>query len=244
MITNNIFYHGIIRKCIVVFGTLFSNIKIERKVGDSVTGNTTQTIKVPISWTPREKWMRLLEEVPSEDDKGIMTKLPRMGFQISGYSYDSTRKVGKMNRIACAKNGEMFSTIAPTPYNIDIELNVITKTYEDGLQIIEQILPYFQPEFTLSIKAVPELNIVQDVPIILNGISIEDQWDGDFTEKRFIVHTLNFTMKTNLFGAVRDTNWIERALINFNNMDPEKELAKLEIFMEEGQIVETYEEFE
>lgn len=201
MLNGNVFYHGIIRKTIVAFGSLFSSIYIDRKQGDSVEGTTVQRLQVPIAYAPKEKWLVRIEQDPTLENNTYVT-LPRMSFEITGYSYDATRHVNKMNRISCLTNNASSEVFAPVPYNIDVTLYILTKTQEDGLQIIEQILPTFAPEYTLAINAIPSMNIVQDVPITLNSINVSDEYDGDFQTRRFVTHTLTFTLKVNLYGAV------------------------------------------
>lgn len=203
MLNGNVFYHGTIRKTIVTFGKLFSDIYIDRREGDSVEGTVIQRLQVPISYAPKEKWLVRIEQDPSLEDHTYIS-LPRMSFEITGYNYDSSRKVGKMNKIICHKDDGSTETLSPVPYNIDISLYVLTKTQEDAMQIIEQILPTFGPEYTLSINAIPSMNLIQDIPIALNGVSVMDEYDGDFQTRRFVTHTLTFTAKMNLFGPVRD----------------------------------------
>lgn len=206
MLNNQTFYHGIIRKTIVAFGSLFSNIKIERQLKDG-TDAVAQTVKVPIAYAPKEKWLVRLEQDPSLENQ-VYTTLPRISFEITGISYDANRKLNRMNQVVCytaAEGGNPDSykrMFAPVPYNIDISLYVLTKTQEDAMQIVEQILPYFTPEFTLSIKAVPDMNVITDIPIILNSVSSQDDYDGDFQTRRFVTYTLNFQLKINLFGPV------------------------------------------
>lgn len=211
MLNNQVFYHGIIRKSIIAFGRLFSNIYIDRKQGDSVNGDTVQRIMVPLAYAPKEKWLVRVEQDPNLDNN-TYTTLPRMSFEITGYNYDSTRKINKMSKIACHKDGQATEMFSPVPYNLDVSLYVLTKTQEDALQIIEQILPTFGPEYTLAIRAVPDMNIIQDIPVTLNSISVSDEYDGDFQTRRFVTHTLNFTLKTNLFGPVDNVNRIHTAI--------------------------------
>ncbi len=201
MLNNQVFYHGIIRKCIVGFGTLFSDIYIDRKEGDSVTGTTVQRLQVPLAYAPKEKWLVRIEQDPTLENHTYVS-LPRMSFEIIGYNYDSTRKLNRMQQIRCGDaTNSMTFMYTPVPYNIDLSLYILTKTQEDGLQIIEQILPTFTPEYTLVVNAVPDMNVKHEVPIILNSVSVSDEYDGDFQTRRFVTHTLNFQMKINLFGA-------------------------------------------
>jgi hypothetical protein len=217
MLNNNVFYHGIIRKSIVAFGRLFSDIYIDRKQGDSVTGTTIQRLQIPLAYAPKEKWLVRLEQDPNLENN-TYTSLPRMSFEILGYNYDPARKVNRMQQIKCGDaTGSVTTMYTPVPYNIDISLYILTKTQEDGLQIIEQILPTFTPEYTLTINAVPDMNVKLDIPIILNSVAVNDEYDGDFQTRRFVTHTLNFQMKVNLFGPITDRGVIETVYANVGN---------------------------
>lgn len=217
MLNNNVYYHGIIRKCIVGFGTLFSDIYIDRKQGDSVTGSTIQRLQIPLAYAPKEKWLVRLDQDPTLENHTYVS-LPRMSFEIIGYNYDPSRKVNRMQQIKCGDGTGSVSTMySPVPYNLDLSLYVLTKTQEDGLQIIEQILPTFTPEYTLSINVVPDMNVKVDVPIILNSVSVSDEYDGDFQTRRFVTHTLNFQMKMNLFGPIAGQSIIQTVNANVGN---------------------------
>ena len=203
MLNGSVFYHGIIRKTIVSFGRLFSSIYIDRKQNDSVEGQTVQRLQVPIAYAPKEKWLVRLDSDPELNNHTYVT-LPRLSFEITGYDYDASRKVGKMQKITCHTDTKSGTVFAPVPYNVSISLYVLTKTQEDALQIIEQILPTFTPEYTLSVQTVPEMNIIQDIPVMLNNISVVDEYDGAFETRRFVTHTLTFTLKLNLFGPTQE----------------------------------------
>jgi T4-like virus Myoviridae tail sheath stabiliser len=217
MLNGQTYYHGAIRKTIVAFGRLFSDIKIARQGND---GAVAQTIAVPLAYAPKEKWLVRVDSDPSLNHH-TYTSLPRLSFEITGYSYDSTRKTNKMKQITCTDNTSTEtpvkkSVFAPAPYNISISLYVLTKTQEDAMQIVEQILPIFNPEYTLSVNAVPEMEIVQDIPVILNSITVEDNYDGSFQERRFVVHTLTFTLKTNIYGPVTEGGVILTSMANLS----------------------------
>lgn len=199
MLAGQTFYHQTIRKTIVAFGNLFSNIKIERQ--NKTDGAIEQVLQVPLAYAPKEKWLVRLESDPNLS-QNTYTSLPRLSFEITGMTYDSTRKVGRMNQIAVNKSDRLQHQFSPVPYNIDISLYALTKTQEDGLTIIEQILPTFTPDFNLSVMMIPELNINQDIPVILNSVNVQDDYDGDFQTRRFVTYTLNFTLKVNLFGNI------------------------------------------
>ena len=203
------FYHGTIRNTIVMFGKLFSNIKFERKNN----GVVEQTISVPIAYSQKEKWVHSIEGNPT-GESGLYTTLPKLGFEISGYSYDSSRKLARMNTIQCTTDAGRTQVFTPVPYNVDLTLYFATKTQEDGLQILERILPTFSPDYTVSIKSLPELNIVQDVPFILNSVNVQDDYEGDMETRRFVIHTLNFTAKINLFAGVNNVGLIKQVEAN------------------------------
>jgi hypothetical protein len=214
MLNNQVFYHGIIRKCIVAFGTLFSDIYIDRREGDSVTGNVIQRLQIPLAYAPKEKWLVRLDSDPTLENHTYVS-LPRMSFEIIGYNYDPMRKMNRLQQITCSDGTtNMNKVYSPVPYNIDLTMYVITKTQEDGLQIIEQILPTFTPEYTLKVNYTTEPNVVMDVPIILNSVSVSDEYDGDFQTRRFVTHTLNFQMKVNLFGSTGNNSIINTVMAN------------------------------
>lgn len=214
MLNNNIFYHGIIRKSIVAFGRLFSDIYIDRKQGDSVNGTTIQRLQIPLAYAPKEKWIVRIEQDPDLSQNTYIS-LPRMSFEIIGYAYDPQRKVNRMQQIKCGDGTGSVSTMyTPVPYNLDLSLYILTKTQEDGLQIIEQILPTFTPDYNMTINAIPDMNVKLDIPIILNSVAVSDEYDGDFQTRRFVTHTLNFQMKINLFGAITGRNVIDTVNAN------------------------------
>ena len=217
MLNNNVYYHGTIRKAIVAFGNLFSNIYIDRKQGDSVTGTTAQRLQIPLAYAPKEKWIVRLDSDPTLENH-TYTTLPRLSFEIIGYNYDATRKTARLGKISQKDtDSSRTSVYAPVPYNLDISMYVLTKNQEDGLQILEQILPTFTPEYTLSINAVPGMDIVNNVPIILNSVSVSDEYDGDFQTRRFVTHSLSFQMKLHLYGPILGQNTIEQVITNIGS---------------------------
>jgi len=217
MLNGQTYYHGAIRKTIVAFGRLFSDIKIARQDNE---GNVAQTLSVPLAYAPKEKWLVRIDSDPNLTNH-TYTSLPRLSFEIVGYHYDASRKTNKMNKIVCkdtssAENPTAKAVFSPAPYNIDINLYILTKTQEDSMQILEQILPIFNPEYTLSINALPAIEIVQDVPVILNSVVAEDNYDGSFQERRFVTHTLSFTIKTNIYGPVTENGVILTTVANLS----------------------------
>ena len=196
------FYHESLRKIVVAFGTIFNNIVIVRQDSD---GGTIQRLKVPLAYSPKEKFLTRLEQQPNLDQREMAMSLPRMGFEISGLSYDSSRKlqrVGKFKKVHGTDAGQQYYQYNPVPYNLSFNLYSFTATAEDGLCIIEQILPYFQPDYTVTINAIPTMGIKRDVPITLNSVDYQDTYDGSFTNRRAVNYTLNFTAKTYLYGPI------------------------------------------
>lgn len=227
MLSSNVFYHGILRKTIVAFGGLFSNIYIDRKMDGSTTGTTVQRLQIPISYAPKEKWLVRIEQDPHLENN-TYTTLPRISFEITGISYDPTRKVSRMNTITASTADGQQSLFSPVPYNVEISLYVLTKTQEDSLQIIEQILPTFTPEYALSVMMVEDLSIQQDIPVILNSVNVQDDYDGDFQTRRFVTYTLNFTLKVNMFGPIAGRNDIRKVYANVIQTGSEDPLTAYE----------------
>ena len=210
MIGKNYYNEGI-RKLTIAFGQLFNNIIIENT---SSTGAVTKRIRVPLAYAPKEKFLvRLEQQANLQGDREVAIALPRMGFEITGLQYDATRKLTKMQKTVRVKSNEdgkkLNFNYTPVPYNINFSLYSFTATAENGLQIVEQILPFFQPDYTVSIRVLPEMNLIRDVPIILNGVQYEDNYDGEFTRRRAVVYTLNFTAKTYIYGPMTNQGVIK-----------------------------------
>lgn len=206
------FYHSLFKKYVVVFGTLFNNIFIERKNAD---GTLEQTFKIPIAYGPREKFLARVEDNP---DAAALTaiKLPRMAFEVTDISYAPERKLQTLNKLSSKKNingVNVYSKVFnPVPYNIGFRLDIMTKTMEDGLRIVEQILPYFTPEWTVSAKLLGEdFDNVTDIPLVLNSVNIDDSYAADFTIRRVLTFSLTFTMKCYFFGPVTESKLIKIA---------------------------------
>ena len=205
------FYNESMRRMTIGFGQIFNNIQIKRR--DS-NGNITQSIKVPLAYAPKEKFLARLDAQPSLDNREFAITLPRMGFEITGIQYDGSRKLTRVQKYKTVKTGAdgkiMNFNYTPVPYNISYNLYSFTATAEGGLQIIEQILPFFQPDYTVTVNAIPELNIKRDVPIVLNSVNYEDSYSGDFSQRRAVVYTLGFTAKTYLFGPANTQRVIKQ----------------------------------
>jgi hypothetical protein len=195
------FYNESMRRMTIGFGQIFNNVQIKRK--DS-NGNVVQSIRVPLAYGPKEKFLVRLDQQASLNNREFSITLPRMGFDISGISYDATRKLTrtqKFKRVKTDTEGKILDfNYSPVPYNISYNLYTFTASAEAGLQIIEQILPFFQPDFTVTVNVIPELNIKRDVPVVLNSVTYEDNYTGDFTSRRAVIYTLSFTAKMYLYG--------------------------------------------
>jgi len=214
------FYNETIKRSISIFGTLFNNIKVKKTKSD---GTVLTEQLVPISYGPKQKFLQRLAEEPNlSDGNRTAISLPRMAFQLAGFEYDATRQQNKIIRHGKStlesdgvNRGFQYQ---PAPYNLNFSLSVLAKNAIDALQIVEQILPYFQPEYTVTMKMIDDMSDTRDVPIVLNSVSMDDQYEGTFEERRVIEYTLDFTMKIYFFGPVSTgkiiTNVIERDYIN------------------------------
>jgi hypothetical protein len=207
------FYHETIRKIIVSFGTIFNNIQIIRK---NSSGNITQSMKVPLAYGPKQKFLTRIREDASISKTTAIT-LPRIAFEIQTLSYDTTRKLNRVTKIrkTSAKGSSKLETqYMPVPYNVDLQLFVMAKSGDDALQIIEQILPFFQPEYTITVNDNLDMKQKRDVPIVLTGIDYEDNYEGDFTTRRAIIYTLSFTAKFYLYGPVTSQSVIKSVQVD------------------------------
>ena len=207
------FYHKQIRNSVIAFGTIFNNINIKRL--DS-SGNPLQTIKIPLSYSPKEKFIARLEQQASltGSDSKVAITLPRMAFDVVGYSYDPTRKLNKNQKVTAvttnADTTKLNSQYSPVPYDIGFELNIFTSNSDDGLQIIEQILPYFQPDYTVTMIENSTMDIKRDIPFVLENVDYEDSYAGSLTTTRRITYTLKFTAKIYLYGPISTSAVIKK----------------------------------
>ena len=205
------FYNEGIRRLTIAFGQLFNNVIVQNK---SSTGAVTKRYRVPLAYAPKEKFLVRLDEQSNLESREFAITLPRMGFEMTGLTYDPTRKLNKMQKFRQVKTGEDGKVLnfnyTPVPYNVNYTLNIFTATAENGLIIVEQILPFFQPEYTVTINMVPDLGIKRDVPIVLNSVDYQDSYDGNFTTRRAVIYTLSFTAKTYLFGPMTNQKVIKK----------------------------------
>lgn len=212
------FYNETTKRAVSIFGTLFNNITIKNTKSD---GTVITTEKVPISYGPSKRWLARLQQDPKSRDGNISAiSLPRMGFEISSMEYDSSRQQNKLIRHTKSGNDTNSRSYQyfPSPYNLGFTLDIVSNNVTEALQIVEQILPYFQPEYTVSMRMIDTMNETRDVPIILDSISFEDNYEESFDARRVVQYTLEFTMKLYYFGPVTSgkviTKVIERDYIN------------------------------
>jgi hypothetical protein len=209
------FYHETVRNIIVAFGTMFNNLQIVRKDN---SGTVTQAMKVPLAYGPKQKWLTRLDADPSLANSVAIT-LPRLGFEIGSLTYDSTRKLNRVQKFKKVKSAssdanKLDTQFMPVPYNMDITLYAMAKNSDDALQMVEQILPFFQPDYTLTLNDMADMGIKRDVPIILNSVSYEDNYQGDFESRRAIIYTLAFTLKFYLYGPVTSSSVIKTVQVD------------------------------
>jgi len=195
------FYNEILRRTIIGFGTLFNNLTIKAtNASDSVVSVT----KVPLAYGPTQKFLARLEQSPDLNKSTAMT-LPRMSFEFTGLTYDPSRKVTTTQTFVVKDPNtgeETKKGFMPVPYNMQFELAIMCKLNDDALQIVEQILPYFQPAYNLTVELVEGIKEKRDVPVVLENITMEDDYTGDFKERRVLLYTLRFTAKTYMYGPV------------------------------------------
>lgn len=214
------FYHEILRKTVISFGSLFNNISIKHK-NDS--GKVVSELKVPLAYGPSQKFLARLEQSP-DLNKPIQMSLPRMSFEFIGLNYDSSRKVSTTQTFVTSLSSDktdVRKAYMPVPYNMQFELNIMTKLNDDMLQIIEQILPYFQPSYNMSLKLIDSINEKRDVPVVIDNITMNDDYESDFSTRRALIYTIRFTVKIYLFGPVSsaEKDLIEKVSIGFISAD-------------------------
>ena len=219
------FYHQIFRKSIIAFGTVFNNIVVKRKNSDRKSKESLEAYKVPIQYGPYQKYLAMIAAEPTPERQSMQISLPRMSFEIKGLNYDGTRKLTPTQFArTIPKDGTdaegkpvQYMQYMPVPYNLEIEMSILSKNQDDGLQIIEQILPQFHPSLNVSIVVIDETKEERDIAIVLNGIGYTDDYEGDYSTRRTLIWTLNFTVKTYLFGPVSAQRDIRKVVIDYRS---------------------------
>lgn len=212
------FYHATIRRTIAAFGSIFNDIKIVRKDAD---GEVRQITRVPLAYGPKQKFLARLDSASNlHEDSKVAIKLPRMSFEITSLEYDPQSKVGKMNKIRRGSivDGAQQIVYTNSPYRIGISLSVLAKNQDDALQVVEQILPYFQPEYTITINEIPEIGVKGDIPIVLTSVNLTDDYEGDFMSRRAIIYTLEFSTRVRFYGPIQEKNVILSSSVDINNL--------------------------
>jgi hypothetical protein len=193
-------YNEVFRKSVIAFGTLFNNIEIRRK-----NGTVVESMKVPLSYGNQQKWLARIRQIGNLQDskKSTAIVLPRMAFEMTSIAYDASRKVSPTQTIRGVDGKTVYM---PVPYNLGFELSILSKNQDDSLQIVEQILPYFQPFYSITVNVLPEIGEKKDFPVVLNDVQYKDEYEGDYEERRTLIYTLNFTVKTYIYGPVTDNS--------------------------------------
>jgi hypothetical protein len=213
------FYHKRVRTCVAVFGSLFNDLHVLRT---DANGKVLSQVKVPLSYAPKRSFLERLEEMSNgeEAERRVAMKLPRMSFEITSIAYDSTRQLHKVNGfggIVSSDNNSQRKMYVGVPYNVSFSLAVYAKSQDDALQVVEQIIPYFAPQYTLTVKPFADQpNIKEDVPIVLSGLDFQDDYEGALEQRRTIIYTLNFEMKVNFYGPELTQNIVREVSTNIN----------------------------
>lgn len=210
------FYWGTIRKIVVAFGNLFNSIEIARL---DEAGETVQQIKVPLAYANRQKFLARINQIKEDGAKPVQVVLPRMAFELIGIQYDPQRKLPNLSKIP-ADGTRASSQYVPATYLLSMNLYIYSRNQDDALQVIEQILPYFTPDFNITTKTIPALDIKHDTPVILRSVSFEDDYEGDFRDRRMILWTLSFDIHVNFYGPIAKEGVIKKVFVDTYN-DPD-----------------------
>ena len=205
------FYNQAVRKTVISFGTLFNNIELKK----IVDGQVMEVEKVPLAYGPKQKFLYRLQGNPTDGRKVAIT-MPRMYFEMTGIDYDPSRKTPatqKYKTVINDEGNEVRTQYVPVPYNISFEVGILCKSQDDGLQILEQILPFFQPSFSMSLKFIPDMDEVRDVAVVLNSVDFDDDWEDDFSTRRSITYSMQFTCKSYIYGPYTKADVIRKSRI-------------------------------
>ena len=201
------FYHKRVRTAVSVFGSLFNNLYV---IGKNSSNEVISQAKVPLSYAPKRNFLQRIQEMNNGEDaeRRVAIKLPRMSFEITQMTYDAERQLPKTNNISTAIANSINSRqklFTSTPYNISFQLNVYAKSQDDALQIVEQVLPFFTPQYTVTVKPFSDIaTLTEDVPITLTGVQMQDDFEGAIEQRRTIVYSLDFDMKIAFHGPLND----------------------------------------
>ena len=204
------FNHEQFRRYLVAFGSIFNNMEIRRQTAD---GSEAQRIVVPIEYGPKERWYTRLKQDP-DFLQGIGQVLPRMSYEVKNVQYDSSRKLNSFNSFRYPTNDHQSRVWSGVPYNLTFELAILAKTQQDALQVVEQILPFFTPDYTFAMQTVPDVNLIETIPLVLNSTISSDNYEENFEKLRAIIWTLNFTMRVHFYGPVKTAKQITEVIID------------------------------
>ena len=205
------FYNQAVRKTVVSFGTLFNNIELKKVVD----GQVMEVEKVPLAYGPKQKFLYRLQG-NAADGKKVAITMPRIYFEMTGIDYDASRKTPatqKYKTVINDEGNEVRTQYVPVPYNISFEVGILAKSQDDGLQILEQIVPFFQPSFSMSLKFIPDMDEVRDVAVVLNNVDFDDDWEDDFSTRRSITYSMQFTCKSYIYGPYTKADVIRKSRI-------------------------------
>ena len=220
--TSGHFYHAHIRRIVTVFGTIFNNINVIRK---DQTNKVIHSVRVPLAYGPKAKFLQRLDEQKDLQGNKVAMKLPRMSFEITTLVYDATTKLNRNNMVTAIDSNDTTkqdSVRTFAPYRMNFQLSIMAKNQDDALQIMEQILPYFQPEYTVTVKELDSVNVTTDVPFVLTNVTMEDTYEGDFTTRRAIIYTLDFEARVRFYGPLSRKAVIKYVDVNFITNDVAK----------------------
>jgi hypothetical protein len=219
------YYNQHLRKSVAIFGTLFNNINVVKR---DAQGNVLSTVKVPLAYGPKQKFLARLREEPDLTAPEVSIRLPRMSFEITSITYDTAAKLNKNIKLQTPSIHGVNTIYTAAPYTLSIQLNIIGKTQDEVLQITEQILPYFNPEYIVTVKEIPEINLVRDVPIVLQNVTMSDDYEGEFENRRTLIYTLDFNMKVQFYGPIqKDVGVIKDATVNARDYDNGKKIMTI-----------------
>jgi hypothetical protein len=207
------FYHQSLRKYVIMFGNMFNDIVVRRY---DTANNNVSAVTVPLAYGPKEKFLVRTTQDPDLDQQ-IAIQLPRMAFEMTTLNYDGQRRLNSTGRNIKVTTDEdkLDFNYNPVPYDLQFNLYAYVRNADDGAQILEQIVPYFGPEWTNQVRLIPQTSITMDVPTILNTVSIEDTYEGDFNNRRALIYTFDFTVKGFFYGPTKRQGIIKRAQIDF-----------------------------
>lgn len=238
MLGNSHFYRGTIRNYVIAFGSMFNDVQIKRT---NAAGAVLKTIDVPLAYGPIQKYLTRINMIDDGGNAAIV--LPRMSFEISGFTYSPERKLSKVGKITKQNHSSDINkknvVYNPVPYDISFTLSVMTKNADDATQIVEQILPYFTPSFVIPIKEVGEMGIVRDTPLTLNSVDYQDEYEGDYLSRRSLVWTMEFTMQGFLYGLPREQKLIRTAITNTKKLNTTDQFTKNTITTNPSDALET-----